>query len=621
MPARNDIDRLISRPLTRRGFVRGGLAAAAAGAALGGSSCGGEQVYRADYPEVSEHRVRLAANGKSALILGGGFGGLHAACDLLDRGFKVTVLEKTEILGGKLKSWRDKQFGVPETSPDWPGYPRDHGLHAVWGSYNNLREFMGRHDYRLWKFPAESTIYNYVGRDGTNFQLGRKTSWPGLLGRFQGLLQTNQAMRTVAGADAGAMRGALLKMAAFDFSDTKQRMYLDQVSFPEWARSVGMPEPAIYKLFGANARMSMMDEIDNTSALAILSLSATVSGHPDDLRVDTFTHPAGETYVAPLAQYIKDRGGEIVSGAAVVRLNREGGRLKSVTAGDETATGPVAIKTWRCKVCGTVFASPNAPERCPVCGARLAQLTPLSARPLAEHFADYYVLALDIPGAKQVLAQSSFPGEEYFDNVQRLQETSAYTVVNWYSKCDSWLSRFPDYADFFPSGFKFLGITVNLAHRGEFHGRRVVPPLVPDYQNKNICVIETQIADAQRLKRMNDNLIARLVHEELKIVMPDLPLPADYYVNRWDNYSPQRVGYEALRPAIQSPLENLFLIGDWVKTDHLSAYMEKTYVAAKMAVNLILDHAGQRQGKMKIFKSGTPSAIISTCREVFSVYP
>jgi hypothetical protein len=49
--------------------------------------------------------------------------------------------------------------------------------------------------------------------------------------------------------------------------------------------------------------------------------------------------------------------------------------------------------------------------------------------------------------------------------------------------------------------------------------------------------------------------------------------------------------------------------------------MEKTYVAAKMAVNLILDHAGQRQGKMKIFKSGTPSAIISTCRELFSIYP
>lgn len=617
MPEKYEVERRWRLSVTRRGFMKGGLAAA--GAAVAGAACGRDQIYRAEYPEVPENRVQFPANGKSVLILGGGFGGLHAACELVDRGFKVTILEKTGVLGGKLKSWRDKEFGVPEESAGWPGYPRDHGIHAVWGSYNNLREFMGRHGYRLWKFPAESTIYNYVGRQGWEFQLGRKPTLPGAAGRIQALLQTHRQLQKIAGPEMGAMRLALLKMASFNYEDREQRRYLDGISFPEWARGAGMPEPVIYGLFGANSRMSMMDDLENTSALAILSLAATVSGDPEDMRVDTFLHPPGETYIAPLARYVRERGGEIISNTPVIRLNREGGKIRSVTAGDEMvwAEGSPA---WKCQICGTVFAWPNSPARCPVCGAGAAELRPLAAAPVREYFADYYLSALDLPGAKQVISRSGLSGESYFDKILQLQETSVYTINLWYNKSGVWEKRFPQYADFFPSGFKFLGITINLSHPGEFQGRKLVPPLVSEYQNKNVCVIETQIANAERFQSLDDRLLVRLVHEELKIVMPELPEPADYYLNRWNNYSPQRVGDDARRPAIQSPLENLFLIGDWVQTDHLSAYMEKTCVAAKIAVNLILERSGRKGGRINILPSGTPSAIISACRRLFSVY-
>jgi uncharacterized protein with NAD-binding domain and iron-sulfur cluster len=619
----NNPDRFINKPIARRGFLKGGLAAAFSGAAVFGSaSCSGDMIYRADYPEVPENKVRLKPNGKSVLILGGGFGGIHAACELLDRGFKVTIIEKTSLLGGKLKSWRNKNFGVPpEDYAGWKGYPRNHGLHAVWGSYNNLREFMGRHGYKLWKFPRESTIYNYVGRNDLNFELGLTPSWPGYLGRIQALIRTNKELVKIAGPDMERMRGALLKMASFDFYDYKQRVYLDSVSFPQWARSVGMPEAVIYKLFGANSEMAMMDQIDNASALSMLSLSSTVSGHPDDMRADVFLHPPGETYIAPIEQYIKGRGGKIIFNTPVIRLNRDGSSIKSVMAGDEDASAGTVANMWRCNISGTVFYSPTTPTRCPVCGSEAAQIKPFSPQPVREHFADYYILAMDIPGAKKVIDQSGFLGESYFDNIMELVETGVYPVNIWYSNCNAWEKRFPEHADFFPSGFKYLGITINLAHNGEINGRRVFEPLVPDYQDKNICVIETQIADTDRMEDMSDDMIARLVHEELRMVMPDLPMPTDYYVNRWDTYSPQRVGYEALSPAIQSPIENLFIIGDWVKTDHLSVYMEKTCVAAKMVTNFILDRIGQKQGKLTILPSGTPSAIIKMCQRLFNIYP
>ncbi len=614
---------LIDRPITRRSLIKGGLAAASAGAAaLGGASCTRDQIYRADYPEVPENKVRLKPNGKSVLILGGGFGGIHAACELADRGFKVIILEKSSMLGGKLKSWRDKDFGIPPAGvPGWKGYPRDHGLHAVWGSYNNLREFMGRHALGLFKFPRQSTIYNYVGKDGTGFQTGLQPSWPGPFGRVQALIRTNNELARLLGPEMGMMRSALLKMASFDFDDYEQRMFLDSISFPEWARSIGMPEKAIYKFFGSNAEMAMFDHIDNTSALCTLSLSATVSGHPDDMRVDMFFHPPGETYIAPIEQYIRDRGGEIIFNTPVIKVNRQGARIKSVIAGDENGLAVPGMESWKCKVCGSLFYSPSRPTRCPVCGAASAQVTSHTPVPAQEYIADYYILAMDIPGAKQVVSQSGLLGESYFDNIMELDGTSVYTVNIWYSNCNSWKKRFPQHANFFPSGFRYLGITINLSFDGEFEGKKIVDPLVPEYQNKNICVIETQMANTHRVEGMSDDMIARLVHEELKIIMPDLPAPTDYYVNRWDNYSPQRVGYEALRPPIQSPIDNFFIIGDWVKTDHLSAYMEKTNVAAKMVTNLIIDRAGQRKGKITILPSGTPSAIIKMCRLLFSVYP
>src|SRR4051794_25886773 len=43
--------------------------------------------------------------GKSAVIIGGGVGGLSAAIHLARRGIRVTLLEKNARVGGKLNLW------------------------------------------------------------------------------------------------------------------------------------------------------------------------------------------------------------------------------------------------------------------------------------------------------------------------------------------------------------------------------------------------------------------------------------------------------------------------------------------------------------------------------------
>ena len=162
----------------------------------------------------------------------------------------------------------------------------------------------------------------------------------------------------------------------------------------------------------------------------------------------------------------------------------------------------------------------------------------LSAGPPKEYNTDYYVVAMNIPGAKEVIVKSNLQGTRYFDDIMKLQRTSVYPVNLWYSKCTSWEKRFPGFMDFMPSGFKLLGVTLNWAHDGIINGKQACDKvMVPDYQkgyvNDKIAIIETHIEDTSRVEHLSDDQIARLVHEELKVVMPDLPDPTDFYVNRW----------------------------------------------------------------------------------------
>lgn len=608
--------------VSRRSFLKGGAAALALGAAGGGlKACAApDSVYTQAYPDVPENKVELPKNGKSVLILGGGFGGMHAACELADRGFSVTVIEKSNLLGGKVKSWRDTRFGVPPANdPNWKGYPRDHGAHAVWGFYNNLREFMGRHGYKLWKVPRETTMYNYLDRDGSNAILGMPPVMPAPFDRIELMRNAHRAFADIMGRKDLEYSGFLRKMISFDYANEKQRLYMDSVSFPHWARSVGMPEKLIYRFFGPLSEMAMFDNIDNASALYTVMLLSLATGTHDDMNIDIFMHPPGETYCLPIERYIKARGGNIVFDTPVIKMIKDGNRIKGVMAGNEGYVP--GVKTWKCDICGSVFPSSTKPFRCPVCGAPSEQIRALASGPPKEYKADYYVVAMDTPGAREVVSKSGLLGTTYFDNMLKLDSVSVYPVNLWYDKCSEWEKRFPGHIDFFPSSFKYLGITLNWAFDGVLNGKKVSDILVPDYAGKGINVIETQIADAKRVSHLSDEEIAALVHEELKIVMPNLPKPTDFYVNRWDTYSPQRVGYEAIRPPIRSPLDNLFFIGDWVRTDHESVYMEKTCVSAKMVTNSILETAGLSEGKITILKSGTPSAMIGVIKSLYSVYP
>ncbi len=94
---------------------------------------------------------------KSVLIFGGGLAGLTAAKRLTDRGFQVKLLEKREIFGGKVSSWKDEEG-------DWI----ESGTHCFFGAYSVLYDLMKeiKSDHAvLWK--DHQLTYTLAG--GGNF--------------------------------------------------------------------------------------------------------------------------------------------------------------------------------------------------------------------------------------------------------------------------------------------------------------------------------------------------------------------------------------------------------------------------------------------------------------------
>ncbi|MFM7370118.1 MAG: FAD-dependent oxidoreductase, partial [Sphaerospermopsis kisseleviana] len=73
---------------------------------------------------------KILNTNKTVAVIGGGLAGLACAYQLVQRGFTVTLLEKSPQLGGKIASWEIEAAG--ET------FRMEHGFHGFFPQYYNL---------------------------------------------------------------------------------------------------------------------------------------------------------------------------------------------------------------------------------------------------------------------------------------------------------------------------------------------------------------------------------------------------------------------------------------------------------------------------------------------------
>lgn len=563
--------------------------------------------YKLDFPIVEENNFKFKPNGKTVLILGGGLSGLQAGCELVDKGFKVIVLEKTAIPGGKLKSWKDKYFAKKyfKNSP----YTREHGLHGVWGFYKNLREFMGRHNIPINKLKDNESFYFHLTSLKTQSKIEYAT-WPIPFDKIQmishGIYIPSFEDRTIPAPKP--YRGLLttFKFSSFNYLDSDQRNYLDSLTFREWANRFGVGEEYIQHYYNGLAEMGFFMKTDECSALAMANF-IRLAAVPMDSRVDYFKWPPDETFINPMVDYIRANNGEVIFNQEVTSLSIVDNKITSVKTNEN-----LPKNSKRCRICGNIIDASHKGE-CPFCGAHESMLELLSDSnsKIREFTADHVITAMDLPGAKKFISNNNLHQHNYFKKISKLSTASIFCVNLLYEKSIAWETRFPkdtywNAHAFLPTGFKVLGFTSNWSTLQ-----------IPGLTKEKVDLIEVQVANTEFIKGKSFKEIAAIVHDELKSVVPDLPEFSEYYVNHWDNYTGFRPGDEANRPEIQSPIDNLCFIGDWIFIPHQAVFMEKTNVAAKMVTNLLLSKEKQEDGQITILKSGTPDWMVDNVLPIF----
>ena len=99
-------------------------------------------------------------NNNDTIIIGGGIAGLSAALHLAERGLKPLVLEADpKFIGGRLAGGETVTVGGHS-------FRLEHGVHGIWSQYRNLQAMLARHNLRPVFVPAQEE--NWVYKEGSH---------------------------------------------------------------------------------------------------------------------------------------------------------------------------------------------------------------------------------------------------------------------------------------------------------------------------------------------------------------------------------------------------------------------------------------------------------------------
>lgn len=238
------------------------------------------------------------AHAPRVAVIGAGLAGLGAACDLAERGFAVTLLEQNAYLGGKVGAWR-------ETSADGVELEVEHGFHAFFRHYYNLRSFLERTGLTKNMVPVADYLILEASGKAWSFRDVEATPVLNLLALMRrGLYRARDILFT----------RALHEMDVFLAYDQEQIFAeLDHVSYAEFAQRAQLPAK-LRMVFNTFARSFFADAERLSTAELIKSFHFYYLSHDHGLIYD---YPAGSyqtTVLDPLRTYLEARDVRMVLG-------------------------------------------------------------------------------------------------------------------------------------------------------------------------------------------------------------------------------------------------------------------------------------------------------------------
>lgn len=247
---------------------------------------------------------------KRVLILGGGLAGLTAAKRLVDRGFRVTVLEKRPVYGGKVSSWKDDEG-------DWI----ESGTHCFFGAYDVLYDLMreiNAYHAVLWK--EHQLTYTLSGGNSFTFNTWNLSSPFHLL---PAIVRNGYFSFGEMASFARSLIPLALKKDAYPPTQ-------DHLTFVEWARQHKFGDRLLDKMFRPMALALKFIPPEEISAKIILDVTEVFYRIPDASRMGFLKGAPQEYLISPLQEYSRAKGCEYFDMTAAEELLFDGTDIKGV---------------------------------------------------------------------------------------------------------------------------------------------------------------------------------------------------------------------------------------------------------------------------------------------------
>lgn len=303
-------------------------------------------IYRQDtleLPNRLEHPKRV-------VVIGGGLAGLASAYELSQRGFEVTLLEKSPQLGGKIASWQIDVNGKK--------LMMEHGFHGFFPQYYNLKSLVS--ELAIQQNFLDLKFYAVVYRD--------KQYQPELFRPSHSAFPWNVVDLGISSSNRLRWGLNLTKyehwqvfkeITGFDPQKSYQR--LDHLSVAEWVKQ-DFPR-GLYDLYFLPFAKSSLNAPDILSAGELMQFfHFYFFGNPEGLAFQGTKQDMGRSLVQPIAAAIKRNGGKVITEATVSNITCQDGKITALGYHIGSAGSQVPFWVQSNAVLNTPHKAPQSPH-------------------------------------------------------------------------------------------------------------------------------------------------------------------------------------------------------------------------------------------------------------------
>jgi 15-cis-phytoene desaturase len=227
-------------------------------------------------------------------IAGAGLAGLACAKYLVDAGHTPIVLERRDVLGGKVAAWKDEDGDWYET-----------GLHIFFGAYPNMLQLFKElkiEDRLQWK--DHTMIFNQPEKPGTYSRF----DFPDLPAPFNGVVAilSNNDMLTWA---EKIRFGLGLIPAMIQGQSYVEEM--DQYTWSEWMKKQNIPPRIEKEVFIAMSKALNFINPDEISATILLTALNRFLQEKNGSKMAFLDGSPTERLCQPIVDYVTEGGGEV----------------------------------------------------------------------------------------------------------------------------------------------------------------------------------------------------------------------------------------------------------------------------------------------------------------------